>query len=205
MMYSYVGQQCLRTNHASGMLPALRDYSNSMITYSNIHHWNQVIIPSYRFQCHGNITEWGIDIFQRNNNRRNRRNRYNLDLQVWRPSPTVDTDGCYSLVGNNRFSSVALNSGIARVTPLPEHRIEFQSGDVVGFYVESFSRFSGGVTTLNDFEQRGDRGFETEVVWYGYYHRAVSQGSQCPYPLGPNGVLNRFTNAAPVISVSISE
>ena len=62
---------------------------------------------------------------------------YTLDLQVWRPPPTVKITGCHSLVGNNRFTSVSLNSCVAVVTPWPQHRIQFQAGDVIGFYVEN--------------------------------------------------------------------
>ena len=44
--------------------------------------------------------------------------------------------GCYSLVGNNRFTSISLSGGVAVVTPSPGDHIQFQSGDVIGFYVE---------------------------------------------------------------------
>ena len=68
----------------------------------------------------------------------NNNEEYTLDLQVWRPSPTIDQmdSGDYSLVGNNRFTSIFLSSGIAVVTPSPQDLIQFQPGDVLGFYVE---------------------------------------------------------------------
>ena len=80
------------------------------------HH--QAIIPSYKLVCGGmcgNITEWGVDLQPGGNNHQM---AYTLDLQVWRPSPTVDDStgtGCYSLVGNNRFSStsVLVSGGVA--------------------------------------------------------------------------------------------
>ena len=134
---------------------------------------------------------------------------YVLDLQVWRPSPTVNTDGCYSLVGNNRFTSVSLSEGVAVVTPLPQDMIQFQPGDVLGFYVES-SRTRNpetrGVVTLNDFSARGDRGFETEQVWHGRVDNDdILTNAECPYAVGSSRVLSTSTNAAPVISVSLSK
>ena len=64
--------------------------------------------------------------------------QYTLNLQVWRSSPTVDQmdSGDYSPVGNNRFTSIFLSSGVAVVTPSPQDLIQFQPGDVLGFYVE---------------------------------------------------------------------
>ena len=55
----------------------------------------------------------------------NRQNEYTLDLQVWRPSPTVDDStgaGQYSLVGNNRFTSISLSDQVAIVRPGPNIR-----------------------------------------------------------------------------------
>ena len=133
---------------------------------------------------------------------------YILDLQVWRPSPTVRTTGCFSLVGNNRFTSVLVSGGVARVTPLPQNRIQFQPGDVLGFYVESNRRnnaASRGVVTLSDYRTAGDRGFETEEVWYANIGNIAAAGSDCPYAVGSNKVLKSSTNAAPVISVSMGK
>ena len=76
---------------------------------------------------------------------------YTLDLQVWRPSPTVDDStgtGCYSLVGNNRFSNIDLSDGVARITPSPQDYIQFQPGDVLGFYVEDANDGDNGVVAL---------------------------------------------------------
>ena len=135
---------------------------------------------------------------------------YILDLQVWRPSPTVQSDGSYSLVGNNRFNSVSLSEGVVKVTPLPQDQIRFSPGDVLGFYVES-SRITNsetrGVVTLNDFEVVGDGGFETEEVWYAKLTNTTLLDVDRPASInvGPNGTLNTFTNAAPVISVSLSK
>ena len=205
IVHLYTGQSCLSSNRRA--LPKLRDYHSTDFTASIIQHRNQAIIPSYRFNCNGNITEWGVDV-----NRANTadQNGYTLDLQVWRPSPRVRTTGCYSLVGNNRFTSVELSGGVARVTPLPQNRIQFQSGDVLGFFVESNRQnnanvASRGVVIVSDYKVAGDRGFETEEVWYANIGNIVAGDSDCPYAVGSNRVLNNSTNAAPVISVSMGE
>ena len=127
---------------------------------------------------------------------------YTLDLQVWRPSPTVETTGCYSLVGSNRFTSVPLNDRVALVTPLPQERIQFQPGDVLGFYVESTRGGDRGVVILNDLSEQGDNGYETEEVWHADISNAVVPNFNCPFSVGSAGVLNTFTRAAPVISIS---
>ena len=201
------GESCLRTNHISGNPPNLQDYKDTNLSSDIVYHQNQAIIPSYKFHCSGNITEWGVDVDRANSGDQR---MYILDLQVWRPSPTVQTDGSYSLVGNNRFTSVLLSGGLARVTPLPQNRIQFQSGDVLGFYVESTrasNAGSRGVVTLNDFEAAGDGGFETEEVWYAKVANITLPDIESPIHIdvGPNRTLNTFTNAAPVISVSMSK
>ena len=128
---------------------------------------------------------------------------YYLFLQVWRPSPDVEANGCYSLVGSNRFTSVPLNSRIALVTPLPHERIQFEPGDVLGFYVEGLQGGNRGVVMLNDLNGQGDGGYETEEVWYATVAVIiVNPDPDCLYDVGHGRQLNTFTNAAPVISVS---
>ena len=130
---------------------------------------------------------------------------YSLDFQVWRPSPTVNDStgaGCYSLVGNNRFTSIPVNTPTFILSPSPEAYIEFQPGDVVGFYIEEArdNNFDG-VVLLNR------ENFTSELVWYASIAptMATSQNGDCPYSVGSNGVLNTSTQAAPVISVNIGK
>ena len=165
----------------------------------------QAIIPSYKLICGqtcGNITEWGVDVDRETGE--NQRD-YFLDLQVWRPSPTADDStgtGCYSLVGNNRFTSISLSGGVAQVTPSPQDYIMFRPGDVLGFYVEEARRADDGVVILTD-----PSSFTSELVWYASIAQAMatSQNGDCPYSVGSNGVLNTLTRAAPVISISTGE
>ena len=153
----------------------------------------------------GNITVWGVDVHA---DRRNHQLRtpYTLDLQVWRPSPTVDdstgTD-CYSLVGNNRFSAISLSDGVAKsLVPSPSDYIMFRPGDVLGVYVENARERDDGVVILTT---SGDTStFTSESVWYASIAptMATSQNGDCPYSVGSSGVLNTLINGAPVISIS---
>ena len=129
--------------------------------------------------------------------------RYTFSLQVWRPSPTVETTGCYSMVGANLFTSVSLSSQVAVVTPLPQELIQFQPGDVLGFYIESTRGDGRGVVILNDLNTQ-------EEVWHADTSGAAIIGDDdCPLPVGSSipgsrRILTESTNAAPVISVSYS-
>ena len=129
---------------------------------------------------------------------------FNFDFQVWRPSSTVNETGCYSLVGNYAVTSISIEtmvteSHVARVTPL--YQLQFQPGDVLGFYVESETEISpegNGVVLL-------DGGtFTSEKVWHASITSRTSQSGSCPYPIGTGGVLSSSTRAAPVISISTS-
>ena len=180
------------------------DYKNSELRSETIPEQHQVLIPSYRFTCCGNITEWGVDVHPAGG----RHDRvYNLDLQVWRPSPTVQTTGCYSLVRNNRFTSVPLANQVAVVTPLPQEQIEFQPDDVLGFKLENTDGNDGGVVILMDSSEQGDGGYETEEVWHTDVSDVVFSSGPCHFQVGSQAGrdLNTYTRAAPIISVSYSK
>ena len=102
------------------------------------------------------------------------------------------------------FTSVSLVNQVATVTPLPQDRIEFQPGDVLGFHMENADGNDGGVVILSDSGEQGNNGYETEEVWYAAadVSNADIGDGECPYPVGTGGVLNTLTNAAPVISIS---
>ena len=116
--------------------------------------------------------------------------RYFLDLQVWRPSPTVNDftgAGCYSVVGNNRFTSITLRNLVAQVTPSPQDYIQFQPGDVLGVYVEEAREDDDGVVILTTYDRSTD--FTSELVWYASVTptMATSQNGNCSYSVGSNG------------------
>ena len=191
---------CLKTGNENG-LPSFMDYRGGGVEGNRIKRRHQAIIPSYKFDCDemcGNITEWGVDVHPGGGMHQN---RYTLDLQVWRPSPTVDDStgaGQYSLVGNNRFTSISLSDQVARLTPSPQDYIQFQPGDVLGFYVEEARDGDDGVVVLTS------SSFTSEVVWFASIAPTLAT-SQTTYSIGSSGDLNTITKAAPVISVYISK
>ena len=165
-----------------------------------LHH--QAIIHTYKFNGCGNITEWGADVFQ------NDQNSYAVDFQVWRPSPTTNSigAGCYSLVANNRFTSISLRGGTVIVTPSPQDCIQYQSGDVLGFYVESASIILSSSRPDNGVVIQTTGDFTKNTVWYASIapSEATSRDLDCPYTVGELGDLNSRTHAAPVISIATS-
>ena len=120
----------------------------------------------------------------------------------------MDEDGCYSLVNNFTVRSTSVPterivSHVARVTPSPQYQLQFQPGDVLGLYVESYgtrTNFDNGVALLND------GSYTDELVWFARINIATQppQSGSCPYPIGTNGELQTSTHAAPVISLSIT-
>ena len=125
-------------------------------------------------------------------------NDYTLDLQVWRPSPTEDDStgaGQYSLVGNNRFTSISLSDQVAIVTPSPQDYIQFQPGNVLGFYVDGDRGNNDGVVILTS-----PSSFANEVVWFASIAPTLAT-SQITYSIGSSGDLDTSTRAAPVISI----
>ena len=184
-------------------LPSFRNYRGDTNGGNRITQGHQAIIPSYKFVCDGmcgNITEWGVDVHPGGNAFQN---RYTLDLQVWRPSPTVNDStgtGQYSLVGNNRFASISLSDGVARLTPSPQDYIQFQPGDVLGFYVDCIEcRNRSGVVVLTS-----PSNFTSVVVWFGRISPSLTS-SQITFSIGSSGDLYTSTRAAPVISISTSK
>ena len=185
-----VAQCCLQTNSGNG-LPNFMDYGGQQIARPREYH--QAIVPSYKFNCCGIITEWGVDVHRGAGNEI----EYELNLQVWRPSPTVKEDtgtGSYSLVGSNSFSSISPRDGVAKL-PLDSTQtpVSFQFGDVLGLYVKDTGRDSDGVVMLNS---------ERELVWYA---RVEEHSTSSVYLVGDNGQLDILTSGAPVISIATSK
>ena len=125
---------------------------------------------------------------------------YTVHFQVWRPSPTScggSGDGnCYSLVGENRFPGVTLESGrLVSETPQPTNVISVRPGDVLGYFVSS----------IRDGDDQGiqlDPDFTNDVVYYADLDAFLTMGTAS---LGPGGVLSLSTSLAPVLSVDISK
>ena len=185
-------EQCIVRESGDQDLPSFENYGNDG---SRITLHRQAIIPSYEFTCCGNITEWGVDVQPGGGGDDG---DYTLDLQVWRPSPTVDDStgtGQYSLVGNNRFTSISLDNDVAEVTPLARNQVQFRPGDVLGFYVEEARDNKRGVNVLTT------TSFTSERVWYASVTTLLSTMG-CPISAGSSGVLNTQLRGAPVISIA---
>ena len=182
--------QCLQTNNGQS-LPSFQNYGGSVGRISRYH---QAIIPSYRFTCCGEITAWGVDV-EKGGGKDD--GEYTLNLQVWRPSPTMGQTGggVYSLVGNNRFTSIPLSDGVAEsLLPSSSDYIQFRPGDVLGFYVEEARDDNDrGVAVLTT------DSYTSESVWYASTSQAVAG---CPISVGSAGDLSTMLRAAPVISIS---
>jgi hypothetical protein len=210
---SDIVKKCLKTNNRNG-LPMFQGYTGDAgMPDRRIQHQHQAIIPSYKFNCCGNITEWGVDVnppSYYDNNGVWVTVTFDFDFQVWRPSPTVNETGCYSLVDSFMSTSISIPSfaeisHVARVTPSPQYSLQFQPGDVLGFYVESHGQGNwpggdddNGVVVLDSAD------YNNELVWHRHITYLTSQSGSCPYPVGTSGVLNALTNAAPVISIRIT-
>ena len=182
--------QCIETNNGQSF-PNFGDIGGRNV--GRIFRYHQAIIPSYQFTCCGEITAWGAEVVP-GGGMDDR--EYTIDFQVWRPSPTVGQmgGGVYSLVGNNRFTSISLYNGIAEtLLPSPSNYIQFQPGDVLGFYVEEARDDYRGVAVLTI------ESYTRELVWYASTSQTVAG---CPISVGSAGDLNTILEGAPVISIA---
>ena len=197
----HVAQDSCLTTNGSG-LPVFQGYKGQAGGPDRrIHHQHQAIIPTYKFNCCGNITEWGVDL---NPDRDKADQTFDFILQVWRPSPTQQIYSCYSLVNDHRITSTVIRS-VATVSVTALNQLQFEPGDVLGFYVESHGSGNksdgtgdddNGVVVLNNGSHT------SELVWHGRITSLTSQSHSCPYPVGTSGLLSTSTRAAPVISIS---
>ena len=119
----------MQRNHTQGVIP----------------HGSQALIPSYRFDCSGNITKWLVSI----TSSPLAVESSEIELQVWRP--VNNTGLCFNKVGGNIFTVSAMVQ-VANFTPTEQ--IKFQPGDVVGFRLLSPSQVQSPVTENSG---KGDR------------------------------------------------
>ena len=184
-------QVCLRADGGE-QLP-FRDENSSPLPRGS-----QAIIITYQFQCCGDITAWQTYVQPGGGGHRD--GAYDIFFQVWRPSPIVQDNGCYSLVGENRFTSIRFgNNAPVSETPEPSNIISVRPGDVVGYY--TFSR-------EGDDDNQGiqlDSSLTNDNVLF--LPHTVGVSTICALPVeDQNGrTLISSTNAGPVLSVSISK
>ena len=194
-------------------------------------------MPAYKFQCSGRVIEWGACVQPGGMSKE----RYYIQFQVWRPT---GIEGCYKLVDYNiplddasmieteisespdiidaeGFLSPPGNNKsnpLYRCVVLPvreNQQIEFQTGDVVGYYVDHFrdgnDRTNGGIQWIEDSEvavhYRDDLPREDIKTLYAIgganptecgleMSESVSDGSH---------TLKTLSTSAPIISLSIGK
>ena len=160
---------------------------------------SQAIVTSYYFQCCGDVTAWMTHV--QPGGGRHDDGQYSITFQVWRPSPTVGSDGtgCYSLVGQNPFISITRDEFTSRVisaTPEPTNIISVQPGDVVGYYAVSEDGGRQGI--------QHDSRVDSILVFYN--ENQVIQGpDSCPISVGLGGALSSSLSAAPLLTAIISK
>ena len=112
-----------------------------------------------------------------------------------------DGAGCYSLVGENKFTSITFsNHGPISETPEPSNIISVQPGDVVGYYVLSKRGRDDGIQMNSDDDS------------INIYYNEDNEGNpielgpdSCQVSAGDSGLLASSINAAPQLSIDISK
>ena len=105
------------------------------------------IVPRLNFTCDGRITSIRARVFFMND-----RSEYPI-FQVWRPSSVGST--IYNKIGEVQLQSDNQvtgrnNNRIANIILTGNNTIEFQSGDVVGYYQPPDTRYEVAVTSASN-------------------------------------------------------
>ena len=140
-----------------------------------------------------------------------------IELQVWRPLINTNTsERYYRKIGANRFT---YRAELAQF--VPQQQIEVIPGDVLGFQVFDTGETGHGQETDNNAgekcvnnkysdAEKGDSGVvilnfinntvaTNEEVWYARVRESIAD----PLSIGCTGILATYTDAAPVVLVSI--
>ena len=124
-------QACLQANNENAVPPASEQ--ELVGGRSNVIPWgSQAIIPSYTFNCSGNITQWEVALSF--SQLEEQTDDFVMELQVWRSLDNVDNNSMqrYSILGHNNCT-VRSESQVATCRLSPLEPIEFAPGDVLGF------------------------------------------------------------------------
>ncbi len=158
------------------------------------------IITTYQFKCCGQIVSWNTYVQPDGNE--DVGGHYTVDFQVWRPSSMVETNGCYSMLGYDRYSGILGDRGLVTKVTKPSQRISFRTGDVVGmlivrsYNINNSGPKKGGIKL--------DTTYSEEKVWYhviSKVDRLVPGEKSCPLSVGPGRQLGNSINAAPLLSL----
>ncbi len=166
------------------------------------HNAVQAIITTLQFYCDCvNITSWETFV-QPGGKLYFKEMGYDITFQVWRPSPTVQDDGCYSLVGKNVFSSFTFRGGgFVELTPTPPGNsiITAQSGDVIGYYTNSRTGSNEGIQLVTGKDYTHNR------IWYHDLGTGVPLNfgaKECQVQTGYGRLLKSSIHGIPAIRVS---
>ncbi len=180
-------QGCVQAN-GGGNLPGFSNPNNrdSIVGMNPI----QVIIKSYEFQCCGRVGVWAAYVQPGGGGHDD--GVYSINFQIWRPMG-VNT---FVKIGENSFPSLTLAAdSLIRETPASSDQIDFQPGDVVGYYLEDNKNSDGGV--------QFNAGFTSEELWYATSTPSLQNDNSLV--VGNTGALSVSTNLGPIISISLSE
>ena len=158
----------------------------------------QAIVPAYTFNWSGRVTEWRACVQPGGNNE-----QYYIQFQIWR---STDNNGCYELVGHNTPldadeslvpESVIMNgegfllfgrdNAPVRCVVLPvreSQQIEFQSGDVIGYYVDRFREING----VEDRDYGGIQWIEDDDVVVHYRYSLPREDIKSQYAISLSGI-----------------
>ena len=77
---------------------------------------------------------------------------------------------------------------------------------MLGFFVDNPNNEKNGVVAINEIAD-DPTVYSKDKVWYGNIQGYTPSDSECPYPVGTqtDAILNTMRNAAPVISLAMSE
>ena len=187
-IHTLIGLDCIRANSAGGNnLPSFSDpgHDGPHISMNPI----QVIIKSYEFHCCGKVEGWAAFVEPGG---RHHDEVYTIRFQIWRPT------GSDSLVkiGENEFQLVILERDSEIIeTPPPNKQLQFQRGDVIGYYLEQTGDNNGGI--------QFDQSFTQEELWYKTGNSDLQNMNSLNVGIG--GDLMSSTNLGPIISVSIGK
>ena len=116
----------------------------------------------------------------------------------------MSEDGCYSLVGENSYSSITYSGGGTVSVSIDPPYIVAQAEDVIGYYT-NFRFDSNQGIQLEDHHH-----FERNLIWYLPFSTTdniAQNNTNCPFPVssGSNRVLTSSKNAAPAIRIGTSK
>ena len=182
----------------------------------------QAIVPAYRFNCSGRVTEWGACVHPGGDNE-----EYYIQFQVWRPT---GTEGCYELVDYNEppvddrqerseadssstnppgseYGTLSPVDHCVVLTVRENEQIDFQPGDVVGYYVDHLrDRGDGGIQWIEDSEVivHYRDGLPREDI-KSQYALNVPNPTECGFPASDSNLytLSASSSSAPIISFSL--